>query len=175
MRFGGLASTHLRLGCGPLLGGFLLSGGASRCFFLLLLDARGFGFRRGRLLFSLEARGGLLFLLLNASGLGRGGLLGALALAPFGFRLDLRLRFRLAGRNRLLAVIVLQTLYILRVDGARRVREALLLGRGLSRVISGVEGALLGRRFFTGGRRRRVHVCFLAGDLFGLGNERRGA
>ena len=41
-------------------------------------------------------------------------------------------------------------------DGARRVREALLLRRGL-RFGGGVEGALLGRRFFTGGRRRWLH------------------
>ena len=158
MRFGGLASTHLRFRSSSLLG-FLLSGGASRCFFLLFLEARGlrlalsFGLRCGRLLFRFKARGGLVFLLLNASGFGRGGLLGALALAPFGFRLDLRLRFRLASRNRLLAVIVLQTLYILRVDGARRVREALLLRRDLV-VFYAVEGALLGRCFFAGGRRR---------------------
>ena len=62
-----------------------------------------------------------------------------------------------------------------RVDGARRVREALLLRSDLV-VFGGVEGALLGRSLFAGGRRRRLHDgCFLAGAFFGLGNERRGA
>ena len=57
--------------------------------------------------------------------------------------------------------------YVLRVDGARRVREALLLRSGLG-FISGVERALLGRSFFSGGR-RWLHVRrFLAGDLLGL-------
>jgi hypothetical protein len=85
-------------------------------------------------------------------GLGR-----ALLFALFCFRLDLGLRGGFSLSDSFLAVFVLQTLYILRVDGARRVREALLLRRDLSRVIRGVEGALLGRRFFTGGRRRWLH------------------
>ena len=70
MGFGGLASTHLRFRRRALLGCLLLRGGASRCFFLLLLDARGFGFRRGRLLFSLEARGLSLLLRFGLSFLG---------------------------------------------------------------------------------------------------------
>ncbi len=93
-------------------------------------------------------------------GLGR-----ALLLARFCFRLDLGLRGSFSLSDSFLAVLVFQTLYILRVDGARRVREALLLRSGLG-FISGVERALLGRSFFSGGR-RWLHVRrFLAGDLW---------
>ena len=54
----------------------------------------------------------------------------------------------------------------------RRVREALLLRRDLM-IISGVEGALLGRRFFTGGRRRWLHVSVSWREDFWALNMRR--
>ena len=55
-------------------------------------------------------------------------------------------------------------------DGARRVREALLLRSDLSRVIRGVEGALLGlgRSFFARGRRRRLHMTVSWREDFSL-------